>query len=373
MLVRTPALTSQGTAADPPRLVRMTIGAFWLIYFVVNTLRMSFWAPAAEQLDMLPRRALVCVAGVALTFAFHRLIRPLDRSQLWQRVYAIALGAALFATIYAFVNGYVFYRLYPTQFMLAELASESHHLATWKLVLDSAIGWYFFFAAWGALYLAVGYAQRAHAAERTALEATAQARDAQLRALRYQINPHFLFNALNSLSALVLRARPEEAERMILNLSTFFRTSLATDPIEDVPLSEEIRLQRLYLDIEAVRFPERLRVEIDVPPELEADCVPTLILQPLVENAIKHGVAASTEPVNLIIRARANGTGLTLLVENDGPMVCQSTPRASAVGLANVRARLLARFGTEAECSFGPRATGGWRSAIRVPVTHRDC
>ena len=286
---------------------------------------------------------------------------------------ATALGATLVSLLYATINYTVFYRIHPTAFTLAELARDGHASTPWQLVVGGAIEWYFFFAAWSALYLALGYAQRAHAAERAALSATAAARHAQLRALRYQINPHFLFNALNSLTALVLRAQPEAAERMILNLSNFFRTSLATDPVEDVPLAEEIRLQRLYLDIEAVRFPERLRVEIDVPAELESVCVPTLILQPLVENAIEHGVAASIAPVTLLIRARASSGAVLLLIENDGAIVTDAGPRAGAVGLANVRERLAARFGAAAECSFGPRATGGWRSAIRLPLTHHDC
>ena len=92
-----------------------------------------------------------------------------------------------------------------------------------------------------------------------------EAQEAQLRALRYQINPHFLFNTLNSLSSLVLTKRTETAERMLMNLSTFFRATLSADPTADVPLDEEIKLQRLYLDIEQIRFPDRLTVEIDVP------------------------------------------------------------------------------------------------------------
>ena len=140
---------------------------------------------------------------------------------------------------------------------------------------------------------------------------------AQLRALRYQINPHFLFNTLNSLSTLVLKQRTEEAERMILNLSNFFRTSLTSDPAADVALSDEIGMQRLYLDIEKIRFPDRLSVAVDVPADLEDARVPGMILQPLVENAIKHGVAKSSRPVTVTIRARANGGSFHLTVEDD--------------------------------------------------------
>src|SRR5436853_603683 len=119
-----------------------------------------------------------------------------------------------------------------------------------------------------------------------AARAERDAQAAQLKALRYQVNPHFLFNTLNSLSSLVMARRDEEAETMIVNLSTFFRSSLTLDPSEDVPLAQEIEFQRLYLDIEKSRFPKRLEVVVDVPPALRAARVPPLILQPLVENAI---------------------------------------------------------------------------------------
>ena len=273
----------------------------------------------------------------------------------------------MFAVFYATINDLVFYHIRPSAYALAELmhmVSRSRR-GNWSRV--TAVDWYFFFAAWGALYLAVGYAQRTQAAERAALEAVAAARNAQLRALRYQINPHFLFNALNSLSALVLRAagRGRAHDPQPVDLLPH---DLSTDPVEDVPLSEEIRLQRLYLDIEAVRFPDRLRIQFDIPPELETACVPALILQPLVENAIKHGVAHSAEPVTLTIRARTSGGGLLLLVENDGPPAAAASARQGSVGLANVRARLAARFGAAAEFSAGPRDTGGWRVGIRLPI-----
>jgi len=144
-----------------------------------------------------------------------------------------------------------------------------HGSGSIAIISESAVSWYFFIVAWGVLYVALSYAAKVGQAERQAATYKSEAQAAQLRALRYQINPHFLFNTLNSLSALVLRQRTQEAERMIMNLATFFRTSLTNDPTAQVPLSDEIRMQRLYLDIEQVRFPERLSVAVDVPQELE--------------------------------------------------------------------------------------------------------
>jgi len=136
-----------------------------------------------------------------------------------------------------------------------------------------------------------------------------EAQSAQLRALRYQVNPHFLFNTLNSLSSLIIAGRAEEAESMVLKLSTFFRQSLTLDTGADISLAEEIALQRLYLDIERVRFPRRLKVEMDVPESLEKARLPALILQPLVENAIKHAVSTTRDTVTLSITAREAGPG----------------------------------------------------------------
>src|SRR5918994_3186010 len=178
-----------------------------------------------------------------------------------------------------------------------------------RWIADSSVTWFFFFAAWSAFYLATLAQAQALGAQRRAAQAEAAARAAQVRALRYQVNPHFLFNTLNSLSSLVMSGRPEEAEEMILKLSTFFRSSLSLDPSSDVTLAEEIALQRLYLDIERVRFPRRLKVEIDVPPGLETARLPALILQPVVENAIKYGVSPTRDKVVLRIAAQEAGPG----------------------------------------------------------------
>src|SRR5207248_332800 len=130
-----------------------------------------------------------------------------------------------------------------------------------RIATDSIVVWLFFFAAWSAYYLATQAQAQVLKAQRRAAEAESAAQSAQLQALRYQVNPHFLFNTLNSLSSLVMTGRGDRAETMLLALSTFFRTSLSIDPSADVTLAEEIDLQRLYLDIEKARFPDRLHVE----------------------------------------------------------------------------------------------------------------
>jgi LytS/YehU family sensor histidine kinase len=156
---------------------------------------------------------------------------------------------------------------------------------------------------------------------------------------------------------------------MIVNLSTFFRSSLALDPAEDVTLADEIRFQRLYLDIEKVRFPNRLRVETDIPDDLASAMVPPLLLQPIVENAIKHGVARSADPVTVAIKAREEKGRLVLTVENDGRAAeSEHDGRGTGVGMINVCERLSARYGESGDCEHGPLPGGGYRVTVSLPA-----
>jgi two-component sensor histidine kinase len=258
-----------------------------------------------------------------------------------------------------------------------QLASVVIHKMTedqglWKQLTDVALGRYFLLIAWAGLYLALGNAEMARASERREGEYKRAAKAAELRSLRYQVNPHFLFNTLNSLSALVMVGRTEQAEKMIQTISSFYRHSLAGDPSADVRLADEIALQRHYLEIEAVRFPERLVCEFDVPEGLDSACVPGMILQPLVENSIKYGVSASTRPVTIRIAAQEAGGRLVLTVADDGPGKGVESG-STGIGLENVRSRLAARFGDEARVDSGPLPAGGYATVLTIPLVRSVC
>ncbi|MDQ3245348.1 MAG: histidine kinase [Pseudomonadota bacterium] len=246
-----------------------------------------------------------------------------------------------------------------------------------RVVADTAVIWLFFFAAWASFYIARLAQAEALGARQRATEAESAARAAQVRALRYQVNPHFLFNTLNSLSSLIMASRNAEAETMILKLSNFFRSSLSLDASADVSLAEEIELQRLYLDIEKVRFPRRLKVAIDVPADLETARLPALILQPVVENAIKYGVSTTREKVELRITAREAGPErFTIEVVNGAGSALRKSaaapPEGTGVGLVNVSERLNARFGPAAQCEFGPLGDGGYRVIMTLPLVRTN-
>jgi signal transduction histidine kinase len=366
-------MTIASETAKPPtahvdRAVALwSIASFWAFYFVLNTARMAI-AGADGQLLMVARRGAVVLVGITLTLMMYAILRRFEGKSMRFLLTTAALVSIPASIAYALINFTAFYLVYPSTSDLKELAStKMHGSGSISIITDSACSWYFFIAAWGMLYVTLSYAAKVGQAERQAAAYRSQAQAAQLRALRYQINPHFLFNTLNSLSTLVLRQRTQEAERMIMNLATFFRTSLANDCCEDMPLSDEIRMQQLYLDIEKIRFPDRLSVAVDVPKELEEAQVPGMILQPLVENAIKHGVARSSKPVVLTIRARSANGSLHLTVEDDADGVIESS-RRDGVGLSNVRERLAAAFDGTASCSYGPRDSGGFRVELQLPL-----
>jgi len=206
--------------------------------------------------------------------------------------------------------------------------------------------------------------------ERALAAAESAAQRAQLEALRLQLNPHFLFNTLNAISSLILTKRNEQAEQMTDKLSSFLRASLACDPSELVPIEEELELTAEYLEIETIRFGDRLRVDISCAPAARDLLVPGMLIQPLVENAVKYGVARSAEPVAIRIAADLDGDVLCLSVADDGTGSDSSAKAISTgVGLNNVRRRLASLYGNDASLSV-EQLDPGFLARICIPVSH---
>lgn len=227
--------------------------------------------------------------------------------------------------------------------------------------------WAVFFG-WSCAFLTLLYSFDVRDRERRLAAVREEALAAQMRALRYQVNPHFLFNTLNSVAGLIEEGSATRAERMVLSLSTFLRTTLTLDPLHDVRLSEELMLQEEYLEIEHERFSDRMTFHIDMPEDVRHALVPSLILQPLIENAIKHGVGATAGKVGITLSARREAGRLRVIVENDMPMdTAGPKPVGMGVGLINVAERLRARFQDEGRFSAGPAAPGIYRAALDMP------
>jgi hypothetical protein len=214
------------------------------------------------------------------------------------------------------------------------------------------------------LHYAALAAGESRAAESRAAEARTLAREAELQALRMQINPHFLFNSLNSIAALATQDGPR-ARDMCVRLSDFLRSGLGLGDRESIPLAEELALARSYLDVERVRFGDRLRVEEAIAADCEDCGVPALVLQPLVENAVKHGIAGLVEGGTIRLEARRQQGGVCIAIENpfdpDAP-----APRRTGLGLAHVRRRLRLRYGEAAV--FEPSSREGlYRVVLLLP------
>jgi len=191
---------------------------------------------------------------------------------------------------------------------------------------------------------------------------------AQLNALRRQIEPHFLFNTLNAIAGLVREKRNDAAVSMIAGLSDFLRRVVQDSDRQQVPLGEELEFTQKYLDIQKVRFAERLRFSVDVPEELLPAQVPSLILQPMVENAVKHGIAKRVQGGAIRISACRNNGTLTLRVYNDGPGLPAGWDKSpSGIGISNVRTRLQSLYGDAFELSMRDQQPGGVEASVSLP------
>jgi hypothetical protein len=397
-----PAVRTRFT--DWPFAVKSILG-FWFFYALTVVARASL---GADPWTTLENKLAVVGIGILLTGLIYLAIATLGARATIRRKAIIAAGASTLGSIamggtliviedlfresreeFRFQAREGFTVIEKGQTVRIERTSQEPLVLTMpkmreldpmkrvRYAADAAVVWLFFFLAWSAFYLANQAQAETLGAQRRLADAESAAQAAQVRALRYQVNPHFLFNTLNSLSSLVMTGRTDRAEGMLLALSTFFRTSLSLDPTADVTLAEEIDLQRLYLDIEKARFPDRLHVEIDVPEKLQQARLPTLILQPIVENAIKYGVSKSRKAVLVRIAAKATSDGrMTLEVSNrlkhgGKDELPAATHEGTGLGLTNVCQRLEARFGSRATCRFGPMNGGGYKVSLTIPVeTH---
>jgi hypothetical protein len=354
------------------RTAALSILAFWSFYFLIATTR-AIALGFEDLMAMAGRRCVVTLIGMAISWMLYFALVPFRGSELKSRAIMMFLLCIPASALFTSINFTAFYVYEPLPSVAEELAQKERSLSMLAaIIFEGTVTWYFFFAAWAAFHLALDYAGAAAAAERRAAAFRNEAQAAQLKALRYQINPHFLFNTLNSLSSLVLRNRNDEAERMILNLSTFFRASLTSDPTEDIPLADELEQQRLYLDVEAARFGDRLRYEFDVADDAARLRVPSLILQPLIENAVKYAVSPSPAPVCIRVRARVQHDMLHIVVEDDGGFAPANGIAAdgTGTGLTNVRERLRTRYGDRTAFTAGPWPGGGFRVDLAIPVSH---
>ncbi|MBZ5587055.1 MAG: histidine kinase [Acidobacteriia bacterium] len=334
---------------------------------------LAAWVPLGGLLAGLLRiggmtweQATVLALPLAVVYAFMCLAAwypcrsaPLRKASFAKVVVTQLAAAGLSAMLWLFLadTWLVFLEQFP------EFAGVGERFPRIVAVL-LAVGVVLYALAAALHYLLIGF-EEARRAERNTLELEVLAREAELRALRAQIDPHFLFNALNAISSLVA-SDPASARTMCLELGEFLRESLRLGGVVTIPLAEEVRLAERYLGIERVRFGPRLRVERDVDDGAGTCAVPALVLQPLVENAVRHGIAQLVDGGVVRIAARCSGGRLSLMVEN--PVCAGPTTRGAGLGLDNVRKRLAALYGQDGSVNAG-LAGATFRVELTVPAS----
>ncbi len=299
------------------------------------------------------------VTGYSLTLLMAVGYRTLLRQKpivTWTTSILVAVAAGAAA---AFMDAWVFTTLNP--------GTDG---ASLKLFLGAFYLNFTLLGAWSALYYAINFFLTVEEQADQLQRLESQASAAQLAMLRYQLNPHFLFNTLNSISTLVLLKQTERANAMLSRLSAFLRYTLINEPTAQVPLEQEVETLKLYLEIEKMRFEDRLRPSFHIDPAVAQARLPSLLLQPLVENAIKYAVTPKEEGADIVVSAQPTGETVRIVVSDTGPGLQDAVTRpnmGTGVGLANIRDRLAQAFGERQSMDMRSPPEGGYSVVIEIP------
>jgi hypothetical protein len=341
-----------GMTAHRPRTLLLATAALWVVALAAWTAD-ALVEPVPFALERAIRRLALCLFGALLCLGLARLLRSQRGRGVWKVGARATFGVIAASVFYALANEAVMYLVVPRW-------GPPH----WVHIPDVAMLVLWVFTAWTLLYFALeADAQRRDREVRLA-QASAETIDARHRLLLQQINPHFLFNALNTVYALVLDDDNLRARQSLLALSAFLRHSIDNDAPTHIPLLRELEAVHQYLEIELVRFGDRLRLQESIPESLLDRPVPCLILQPLVENCIKHGLADAVDTVTIRLGAATTNDGWTLSVEDDGSGGDGAEDPVPGVGLGNVARRLHLLYGDAARLQLQARAEGGFAARI---------
>jgi two-component system LytT family sensor kinase len=341
--------------------------AFWILqsigwsgYFFLRTL-----SGFANNLGwmLLVHTLLLTATGYSLTLLMASLFRRLIKMQpVWTLVVSFAT-VALASVVFSVIETWS-----VVTFLKPQLRPEGvAYLGA--LPLNSAL-----LAAWTALYYGINYFLLLENEIRLRERLESQASTAQLAMLRYQLNPHFLFNTLNSISTLVLLKQTERANAMLARLSSFLRYTLANEPTAKVTLAQEVETLKLYLEIEKMRFEDRLRPHFRIEAETIGARLPSLLLQPLIENAIKYAVTPAENGADIWITAGREGQAVRIEVADNGNgegAEIAASP-STGVGLANIRDRLSQAYGGANRFETRQNEQGGFSVIIEIPYETGD-
>jgi len=341
--------------------------AFWILqsagwsgYFFLRTLSnlgnarewsMQLWSYVLHN-------AMLTAAGFSITLlmasAFRRLIRMTPLYTWVGSIVLVVISAAGFSAI----ETWSFATFVDPDFRPEGLRFLGAILLTVSLLI-----------AWSALYFSINYFLLLEEQSDRLLRLESQASNAQLAMLRYQLNPHFLFNTLNSISTLVLLKQTDRANAMLSRLSSFLRYTLVNESTGSVTVAQEVETLKLYLEIEKMRFEDRLRPHFQIEKSVEHAHLPSLLLQPLIENAIKYAVTPQEEGADISIEMRREADRVLITVSDTGPGMESATSRSlsTGVGLANIRDRLAQAYGEDHRFETQSDINGGFRVFIEIP------
>lgn len=343
--------------------------AFWRLQFLgwggAMLLRAMSSIANAQPWSFLVIVVIATITGFSISLILSVIYRALinRRPLITWGTTALTLSAAV--GLYAFIDSWVI-SLYRQG---GDASFAQLFLGVFYLDLTLLI-------SWTGLYYAINFFLQVEEQNDQLIRLEAQATSAQLAMLRYQLNPHFLFNTLNSISTLVLLKQTEPANAMLSRLSSFLRYTLVNEPTARVTVAQEIETLKLYLDIERMRFEERLRTEFRIDDAVRNGLMPSLLLQPLVENAIKYAVSPLEYGAEITVEAQLVGPMLRVTVSDTGPGLPAGTDPSSVfgvssdstgIGLANIRDRLVQAYGENQRFDISNRAEGGFQVVLELP------
>ncbi|PZQ52970.1 MAG: sensor histidine kinase [Novosphingobium pentaromativorans] len=349
--------------------------AFWRLQFVgwsgAMLLRAMSTIANAQPLSYLVLVLIATVTGFSISLVLSVAYRALISKRALVTWGLTALILPFAVGLHAFIDAWVI-SLYRT-----DSDSSFAQLFIGVFYLDATL-----LGAWSALYYAINFYLQVEEQNDQMIRLENQATQAQLAMLRYQLNPHFLFNTLNSISTLVLLKQTEPANAMLSRLSSFLRYTLINKPSARVTVATEVETLKLYLDIELMRFEERLRTTFNIDPETETCLLPSLLLQPLVENSIKYAVTPQESGAEITIVTQLVGPMLRITVSDTGPGLQSPTtdnrlsgmtydggePVSTGVGLANIRDRLSQAYGEHHRFETIEPIEGGFAVLIELPA-----
>jgi two-component system LytT family sensor kinase len=351
---------------------------------LLHALMMMNWRPGTtvSQLFLAQLASAACFGILIPAIVWFARRYPLARPQWWKHALLIALGGLLVFVVHpALYTGldrligetlgppYSFHYRYGYAFVPG-LPEVPFWRVWWYVLTYYLTSLVFFYIGVVAFVSARRYYQLLRRSELDRMQLESGLAQARLNLLTSQLHPHFLFNTLNSISELMYED-VASAERMVARLSELLRLSLTRQDAALVPLDKELEALGIYLEIEKIRFQDRITVDLDIAPDIRPCPVPFLILQPLVENAVRHGISRLTRPGRVRIRARRKAERLEFEIRNDGPAeAVQSRPEG--LGLRNTRDRLRALYQEDYVFEYGAIPEGGWKVRLEIPESHDE-